>query len=73
MLKFVTHATEPRVGQRLVQSDALLWLFDQQAEDQVLALLRVIGPLGRVEDDAVFTRHANRFFLRIVIEGKRAA
>ena len=42
MLKFVTHSTEPRVGQCLVQSDALLWLFDQQAEDQVLALLRVI-------------------------------
>ena len=65
--------TEPSVIQCLVKRYALLGLFDQKAEDQVLALLGVVGPLGRVKDYSIFTRHPDGFLLGVVVERQRAA
>ena len=64
---------EPRVVQCLVERDPLFRFLDQQTRDQVLALLRVVRPLGGVKHDSIFASHANRLFLRIVVEWQRAA
>ena len=51
---------EPLVRQSLVKCDALFRSLDEQAEDQVLAVLRVAGPLWRVKDDPILTGHPYR-------------
>lgn len=61
------------MGQRLLQGDALVRILDQQFRDQVLTLLRVVRPLGRVEDHLILARHPDRLLLRVVVERQRAA
>ena len=68
-----TDLAEPWMSEGLVQRDSLFRFLDQQAEDEILALLRVAGPLGRVEDYAIFASHPDRLLLRVMIEGQRAA
>ena len=59
--------------QGLVKCDALLRALDEQAGDQVLAILGVVGPLRRVEDDPILTGHPYRLLLRVVVKWQRAA
>lgn len=64
---------EPGVIQRLVKRNTLLRFLDQKAEDQVLALLRVVRPLGRVKNNSVLAGHPDCLLLRVVIERQRTA
>ena len=59
--------------QRLVKRNTLLRFLDQKAEDQVLALLRVVRPLGRVKNNSVLAGHPDCLLLRVVIERQRTA
>ena len=64
---------EPSVIQCLVKRYALLWLLNQEAEDQILTLLGVVGPLRRVKNYSILTRHPDGLLLGIVVERQRAA
>ena len=64
---------EPSVIKRLVKRYALLGLLVQEAEDKVLALLGVVGPLGGVKDYSILTSHPDCLLLGVVVERQRAA
>jgi len=57
------------VADRLLQIDALFWLFHQQLGNEVNAAATVVLPLGRVELHLVLARHPYCLFLAIVVKG----
>ena len=67
------HFVEPVVVQSFLERDALFRLFGEQPPYEILAVLRVAGPLRRVKYDWIFARHPYGFLLGVVIERQGAA
>ena len=68
-IKLLAQLVKPGMFKNVVEADSHFWVFNQKLEDEIHAVATVVLPLRGVKHDLVLASHADRLFLRVVVEG----